>query len=120
VLQFAEEALDEVTFFVECLAEACLTFAVGFGRNVWFGALAFDQGADAIGVIGLVGDEDRAGAQAIQQGVGRRCVMGVTSGKAEPDRQSLGIDERMDLGRQPAARATETMISTPLFAVAAC
>jgi hypothetical protein len=46
--------------------------------------------------------------------------MGVACGEAEPDRQSLGIDERVDLGRQSAARATETMISTPLFAVAAC
>ena len=30
------------------------------------------------------------------------------------------IDDRVDLGREPASGATETMISTPLFRVAAC
>jgi hypothetical protein len=120
VLQFAEEALDEVAFSVERLAEAGLASAIGLGRNVRFGALAFDQGADAIGIIGFVGDKDRAGAQAIEQRVGGRCVVGVACGEAEPNRQSLGIDKGVDLGRQAAARATETMISTPLFAVAAC
>jgi hypothetical protein len=120
VLQFAEETLDEVAFSVERLAEAGLASTIGLGRNVRFGTLAFDQGADAIGIIGLVGDEDRAGAQAIEQPVGGRCVMGMSSSEAEPNRQALGVDKGVDLGRQPAARATETMISTPLFAVAAC
>jgi hypothetical protein len=86
VLQFAEEALDEVAFSVERLAEAGLASAIGLGRNVRCGALAFDQGADAIGIIGLVGDEDRAGPQAIEQRVGRRCVMGVACSETEPDR----------------------------------
>ena len=120
MLQFAEEALDEVAFPVEVLAEARLASSIGLGRAVRCGTLAFDQGADAIGIIGLVGDEDRAGAQAIEQPVGCGRVMGVACGETEPDRQPFRIDERMDLGRQPAARATETMISTPLFAVAAC
>ncbi len=40
--------------------------------------------------------------------------------QAEADRQALPVDDRMDLGREAAAGATETMISTPLFAVAAC
>ena len=30
------------------------------------------------------------------------------------------IDDRVDLGREPASGATETMISTPLFRVAVC
>ena len=40
--------------------------------------------------------------------------------QAEPDREPLGIDDRVNLGRETAPRATETMISTPLFRVAAC
>jgi hypothetical protein len=44
----------------------------------------------------------------------------LAGGQAEPDREALGIDDGMDLGREATAGATETMISTPLFAVAAC
>lgn len=120
MLQLAEEPLDEVALPVELFAEGSLASAIGFWRDIGCSTLAFDQGAEAIGIIGLVGDEDRAWTQAIEQSIGGRRVMGVACGEAEPDRQPFGIDKRMDLGRQPAPRATETMISTPLFAVAAC
>ena len=40
--------------------------------------------------------------------------------QAELDREPLDIDDPVDLGRETAPRATETMISTPLFRVAAC
>lgn len=40
--------------------------------------------------------------------------------QAEPDRESLRIDDRVDFGGEAASGATETMISIPLFAVAAC
>ena len=120
MLQLAEEPLDEVALAVEPFADGSLASAIGFWRDVGCGTLAFDQGAEAIGIIGLVGDEDRAWTQAIEQRVCSGCVMGIACGEAEPDRQSFGIDKRMDFGCQPAPRATETMISTPLFAVAAC
>ena len=40
--------------------------------------------------------------------------------QAEPDRETLRFDDDVDLGREPAPGATETVICTPLFAVAAC
>ena len=40
--------------------------------------------------------------------------------QAEPDREALRIDDRVDFGRETTTGATETMISIPLFAVAAC
>jgi hypothetical protein len=46
--------------------------------------------------------------------------MRLSGGQAEPDREALRVDDDVDLGREPAARSTETMICTPLFAVAAC
>ena len=46
--------------------------------------------------------------------------MRLTGGQAKPDREALRIDDRVDFGREPASGATETMISIPLFAVAAC
>ena len=40
--------------------------------------------------------------------------------QAEPDREPLPIDDRVNLGRETAPGATETMIATSLFAVTAC
>ena len=46
--------------------------------------------------------------------------MGLPRCQAELDREPLRVDNRLDLGREPASGATETMISIPLLAVAAC
>ncbi|KQN07973.1 hypothetical protein ASE85_17225 [Sphingobium sp. Leaf26] len=56
----------------------------------------------------------------VEQIVGSLSVMGLPNGQAQPDREALPIDDRMDFGREPASGTTETMISIPLFAVAAC
>ena len=45
--------------------------------------------------------------------------MRLTRRQAEPERQALPVDDCVDLRREPASGTTETMISTPLFAVAA-
>lgn len=47
-------------------------------------------------------------------------VMASSGGKAQSDREALPIDDRVDFGRESTSGATETMISIPLFAVAAC
>jgi hypothetical protein len=120
VFELAEEALDQVALPVEPLAKAGLPFAVGLGRDVWGGALMFDQRTDAIGIIGLVGEQDGARSELVEQPVGDLAVMCLAGGQAEPDREPLRIDDDVDLGREAAPAATETVICTPLFAVAAC
>jgi hypothetical protein len=56
----------------------------------------------------------------VEQPVSDLAVMGLTCRQAEPDREPLRIDDDVDLGREPAARSTGTVICTPIFAVAAC
>lgn len=56
----------------------------------------------------------------IEQAINALPVICLSSGQAEPDREALRIDDDIDLGREPASAATETMIWTPFFAVAAC
>jgi hypothetical protein len=46
--------------------------------------------------------------------------MTLPGGQAQPDREALPVNDRVDFGRKSASEATETMISIPLFAVAAC
>lgn len=120
MLELAEEAFDQIAFAIEPLAEAGFPFAIGFGGDVRHRALHFDEVADAICVISLVGQNDGARIKAIQQAEGGRSVMGLPRCQAEPDREPLRVDNRVDLGREPASGATETMISIPFFAVAAC
>jgi hypothetical protein len=120
VLELAEEALDLIALAVERLAEAGLPFAVGLGGDVGHRALAFDQVANGVAVIRLVAQHDRARLQPVEECQRSGCVVRLACCQAEPDRETLPIDDGMDLGRETASRATETMISTPLFAVAAC
>jgi hypothetical protein len=120
VLELAEEALNLVALAVERLAKAWLPFAVGLCRDVRHGALGFDQVADAVCIISLVGKHDGARFEPVKQVVRGRGIVRLASRQAEPHGQALASDERVDLGRETAPRATETMISTPLFAVAAC
>jgi hypothetical protein len=56
----------------------------------------------------------------VEQFVGDLPIVRLPRRQAEPDRESLRIDDRVDFCRETAAGATETMISIPLFAVAAC
>ena len=120
MFELAEEALDQVSLAIERLAEAGFPFAVGFGWNVGHRALRFDQIADAVGVISFVGEHDGARIETVKQAERGGTVMGLAGGQAEPDREALGIDDGVDLGREATPGATETMISIPLFAVAAC
>ena len=56
----------------------------------------------------------------LKQIVSGLAIMALPCGQAQPDREALPIDDRMDFGREPASGTTETMIPIPLFAVAAC
>ena len=46
--------------------------------------------------------------------------MTLPGGQAQPDREALPVKDRVDFGGESASGATKTMISIPLFAVAAC
>ena len=117
VFEFGEKSFDLIVLAVKAFAEAGLPFAVGLGRDVWHRALGFDQIADGVAVIGLVGEHSGARVEQRQRS---GCIVGLARSQAEPERETLPVDERVDLGREAAPGATETMISPPLFVVAAC
>ena len=83
-------------------------------------ALVLDQFADAIGVVGLIRQHDGSRDEMVEQRVGDLPVMHLPCRQAEPDREPLRVDDDVDFGCEPASAATETMICTPFFAVAAC
>lgn len=120
MLEFGKEALNQIALAVEPLAEAGLPLSTGFSRDIGRSALFLDQRADAISIVGLVGEHDHVRPKVVEQIVRDLAIMCLPSGQAEPDREALRIDDRVDFGREPTSGTTETMISIPLFAVAAC
>jgi hypothetical protein len=103
VLQLREEPLDQVALAIKALAEAGLPLPVALSRNVRRGALVLDQFANAVSIIGLVGQDDGMRAKVVEQGVGDLAVVRLSCGQPEPDRETLRVDDDVDLGREPTA-----------------
>ena len=120
ILQFVEEALDAVPFSVERLLPAVLVIAIGAVRNVGDGALSTDARAHAVGLIALVGKEDGARLEPVEQGFRGSDVVIVAWGDQQLDRPALGVDTRVDLGREAASTSTDTTNSTLFLTPEAC
>lgn len=93
--------------------------AVGLGRDHGLRARLFDHGDQRIGIESLVGD-DRAGCHAFNQLAGLRQVVRLSGGQRPARQLPQPFDDAVNLGRQPAARATERLVAFFLGAPAAC
>ena len=89
-------------------------------RDVGCGTGGLDLTAQPIGVVGLVGQHDGVLAQVSEQARGDRAFARLTRRQDQFERQTIGVDERVDLGRQPTARAAHTAIRVAFFELAAC
>jgi hypothetical protein len=119
VLKSAEHALDGVAVAVEERREAVLPFAVGFGRDVRRRAPLLDLAADGVGVVAFVGVQDVAIWELFKQ-QGARCAVGdLAAGEHEGERSAVGVGQRVDFRRAPAARAADGLIFLPPFPPAA-
>ena len=106
VFEFVEEAFDAVSEAIEPWIECRDVFAVRHRLDVAPSAALLEADAQFVCVIGAVGEQDLALAQFVQHLPGAAPVMGLSLAQLEGDRQSFGVNQRMDLGRQAAPRAT--------------
>ena len=120
LLELVEEALDEVALAIDGLLPAILFLAVGAVWNVGDGALTTNAGAHRVGVVALVGDDDCARRQSVEQDLGAGDVVIVPGRDQEADRAALGIDARVDFRREPAPASTDTTNSTLFLTPEAC
>ena len=120
VFDAIEEPLDAIARPVEHRAEAGFPAAMHHRRDVGCGAGGFDLAAQPVGVVGLVGQHDGALVQVTEQMLGDRAIACLAWGQNQFERQTIGVDERVNLGRQPAARAAHTAIRVAFFEFAAC
>ena len=115
LLELAEEILDEVARLVGILVETALDLAVALGWD--HDRLSpCQQGFDYpfIGIEGFVCQQG-LGRHAGQQRVGAFQVMGLARRQNEVQRIAQGVDQRMNLGAQPAFAAPDRLVFTVFF-----
>jgi hypothetical protein len=120
VFDAVEEPFDTVARPVEYRAEARLPAAMHHRRDVWSGTGGLDLAAQPVGIVGLIGEYDSAFAQVPEQALGDRAIARLARSQDQFEGQTIGVDERVNLGRQPAARAAHTAIRVAFFELAAC
>ena len=119
VLEFVEEALDEVAFAIESEVARQRDRAAGMGRNDR-SDLSVGEGLDeGIGVIGLVTDQSRW-IGILEQGRCTSEVAGLAWRKHQLDGIAQGIDERVNFGAQSATRSADRLLAVFLRAPALC
>lgn len=120
LFELAEEALDEVATSIEFAIDGALNLYAALGRDMGLAACISDEIDDGAAVVATVGDE-RLGRRQSGQKV-RHCglVRCLPGRDQQPDRQSVLIDDGMDLGAQSATRTADGVIRTPFFPPAAC
>ena len=115
LLDLAEEILDEVTCFVGIFVEIALNLAVALGRDhERFSACKQRLDYPLVGIESLVCQQD-LGRHIGQQRVGALQIMGLARRQDEVQRIAQRIDERMNLGAQPAFAAPDRLVFVVFF-----
>src|SRR5690606_9122992 len=129
VLEFVEEALDEVSVTIKKGTESRRVEASGHRFDARPGAAFLDRLTQSVGVVGAVSEQDVSLAQTVQHIERASAVMGLAGRELEGDGPPLGIDQGMDLGRQSTSRAPHASgvrlvpnggFRPPFFAFAPC
>jgi len=81
--------------------------------------MALDQASDGIGIIGLVGHDDRAARENPEQDLGLRRISGVAAGEVKGERPTLAIAQRVELGVPAATARADRLFPRPPFPPAA-
>jgi len=120
LLETIEESLDEVSCLVAVPVDFALGVAIASRWDDRFGTGSLDDVDQGITVVTFVGD-NRAGLDCLNQGSPLRDIGHLAGGQNQTNRVAQGIDTSMNLGGQPAPRATDRLIATVfLGAPAAC
>ena len=119
VFDFVDETFDEVSFLVKfgVVRHGLRPRRVGGDHRRHPGAV--EVGAEAVRVIGGVGDQGLA-RQSSDQPLGLGDVAHLAAGEDEPQGIAQAIDGDVDFARQAAARAADGLSLSPPFAPAAC
>lgn len=82
--------------------------------------MSTDAGTHAVGVVTLVGKNDGARLEPVEQRLGSSDVVVVARRNQQFDRPAFAVDAGVDLRREPASASTDTTNSTLFFTPEAC
>ena len=116
VLEPAKGAFDNVAGLIGDRVEGMAINAGDLVGNDGDGAARSQQAAQVIGIIALVADKAAGRRRRRDQGASAGDVGDLTAGQEDGVRPAAGIDERVDLGRAPAAAAADRLVAFPPFA----
>jgi len=119
VLEFVEEALNEIAFAVEHEIAIPLDFAVGLRRDYRVDFPLVQRVDKRIGVECLVADQG-IGINVFDQFLRASQVMSLTWRKHQIDGIAESIDESMDFSCQSAARPADRLLAVFFRAPALC
>ena len=120
MLELAEVAFDDVASAVDRRVDPSLHLAVPLGRDVGASAPGSDKVDDGLGVVATIGDQCFGRRQTVNQRLDRRLVGRLPCREGDPERQTVLIDQRVDLGAQSATRTADGVIRAPFLPPAAC
>lgn len=115
VLELREEPFDEISHLVDLGTEGWLLFAVAQRPDVCERTLICKPLADCVAVVGTVSEQDGAIADAVQHGLERLPIVRLARGQLERDWEAVAIDDRVDLGRVPAAGTAHAIAEPPFL-----
>ena len=119
VLDFVEEALDEIALAIEHEITIALHLAVGLWRDHWNDCPPIERVDQRIGVVSLVADEG-ARIGSFEQRLRASQIMVLPRRQHQAERIAQGIDERVDFGGQSSARSADGLRAVFFRAPALC
>ena len=121
MLDAVEEPLDAVAIFVDARAEGWRIDAMIERPNVRQRAGARDLRPERIAVVAVIGEQNAVAAKQFEHGLAGLAVVRLPLGQLEEDRQAVRVDDRVDLGRKPAAGTSHATTTAAFFSpLAAC
>ena len=119
VLDFVEEALDEIALAVEREIAVTLDLAIGLWRDHWSDCPLIECIDQRIGIVSLVGEE-RARISIFEQWLGASQIMVLSWRQHQVAGITQGIGERVNFGAQSSARSANRLRAVFFRAPALC
>ena len=109
-----------IALSIDGLLPPVLLFPVAAVGNVGDRLLIANAGANPIGIVALVGDDDGTSLEPVEQRLGVRYVVVVARRDQQADRAPFGVDARVDFRGEAASASPHTANSTVFFTPEAC
>lgn len=119
ILEPAEHAFDPVAELVGLSVKGVVPFAGRVVGDYRFGAAGDEEGSEAVAIITAIGEQAPGRGQRADEMKSDADFAELAGCHREADRPTLTVDDGVDLGRPPAARATDGFRLGPPFPPAA-